>query len=125
MSISSAHQDYSITSIDSSDTITIDLSSMNMSSSVSINNSTVIGGGYISGTGFSSSTIGPITISDINEYQWTVESKEFENCFPSWDRVQSMCKEYPGLKLAYEKFVTTYKLVKDDYDTPKDQRPKP
>jgi hypothetical protein len=36
-----------------------------------------------------------------------------------------MCDEYPGLKIAYEKFVTTYKLVKDHYDTPEDQRPKP
>jgi len=36
-----------------------------------------------------------------------------------------MCDEYPGLKIAFEKFKTTYKLVKDDYDTPKDKRKTP
>jgi hypothetical protein len=36
-----------------------------------------------------------------------------------------MCEQYPGLKIAFEKFKTTYYLVKDDYDTPEDKRPKP
>jgi len=45
--------------------------------------------------------------------------------FPDFDKIQKMCEEYPGLKIAFEKFKTTYKLVRDHYDTPKDQRPKP
>jgi len=45
--------------------------------------------------------------------------------FPDFDKIQRMCEEYPGLKIAFEKFKTTYKLVRDHYDTPKDQRPKP
>jgi hypothetical protein len=57
-------------------------------------------------------------------YTWKMP-EEFVDAFPDYDRVQQMCDTYPGLKLAYEKFVTTYKLVKDHYDTPEDQRPKP
>ena len=45
--------------------------------------------------------------------------------FPDFDKIQKMCEEYPGLKIAFEKFKTTYKLVRDHYDTPEDQRPKP
>ena len=51
--------------------------------------------------------------------------EEFVDAFPDYNRIEKMCKEYPGLKIAYDKFVTTYKLVKDHYDTPEDQRPKP
>jgi hypothetical protein len=51
--------------------------------------------------------------------------EEFVNCFPDFDRIQKMCEEYPGLKIAYEKFITTYKLVKNHYDTPEDERPRP
>lgn len=51
------------------------------------------------------------------------ESEEWTNCFPDFDRIKKMCEQYPGLKIAYEKFATTYKLVKDHYDTPEDQRP--
>jgi hypothetical protein len=87
---------------------------------------TLTGGGYDIGN-LSGTSIGTIVVDDLSSYQniWTVSNEEFINCFPTWDRIQDMCKEYPGLKIAYEKFVTTYKLVKDDYDTPKDQRPKP
>jgi len=51
--------------------------------------------------------------------------EEWVDCFPDFDRIEQMCKEYPGLAIAFEKFKTTYKLVKDHYDTPEDQRPKP
>ena len=51
--------------------------------------------------------------------------EEWVNCLPDFDRIEKMCEEYPGLKIAYEKFKTTYKLVADHYDTPKDKRPKP
>jgi hypothetical protein len=51
--------------------------------------------------------------------------EEWVNCFPEFSRIEKMCEEYPGLKIAYEKFKTTYKLVKDHYDTPEDQRPRP
>jgi hypothetical protein len=51
--------------------------------------------------------------------------EEWVNCLPDFNRIEKMCEEYPGLKIAYEKFKTTYKLVADHYDTPKDKRPKP
>jgi hypothetical protein len=41
---------------------------------------------------------------------------------PNFDRIQKMCKEYPGLAIAFEKFKTTYYLVKDEYDNPKDKK---
>ena len=51
--------------------------------------------------------------------------EEWTDSFPDFNRVQEMCKEYPGLKIAFDKFKTVYKLVKDHYDTPEDQRPLP
>jgi len=66
------------------------------------------------------------TISSIDTSQFKISlPEEWVNCFPDFDRIEKMCKEYPGLKIAYEKFVTTYKLVADHYDTPEDKRPKP
>ena len=132
MNISSAQQDCSITS---SDTYTIDLSSLTSSSVDTI----TLSGSYTTGTGYSGLTIGSsgsytfssgaggltgITAQDISTFNWNL-NEEFVNCLPDLNRIKQMCEEYPGLKIAYEKFVTTYKLVKDDYDTPEDQRPKP
>jgi hypothetical protein len=73
--------------------------------------------------GSDSYTIGDITIPDINnEFSITWGTEEWVDGFPEWEKIQLMCNEYPGLKIAFEKFKTTYKLVRDDYDTPKDQR---
>jgi hypothetical protein len=98
-----------------------------------------LSGSYTTGTGYSGLTIGSggsytfssgaggltgITAQDISTFNWNL-NEEFVNCLPDLNRIKQMCEEYPGLKIAYEKFVTTYKLVKDDYDTPEDQRPKP
>jgi hypothetical protein len=70
------------------------------------------------GIGTSSFTIGGSSIN------WPA-NEEFVNCMPEINKIKSMCEEYPGLKIAFEKFKTTYKLVKDHYDTPEDQRPIP
>ena len=35
-----------------------------------------------------------------------------------WDKVEDMCKEYPGLKIAFENFKVFYEMVKDDYNNP-------
>jgi len=65
-------------------------------------------------------TIGPIgntdtiTFDDFNFNSFT----EWQNIFPDWDRVQSMCEKYPGLKIAFENFKVFYEMVKDDYDNP-------
>ena len=53
--------------------------------------------------------IGPITIN------WGVD---FVDKFPEWDRIKSMCNQYPSLEIALRNFETIYQLVKDDYDNP-------
>ena len=100
-----------------------------------VGNITIPSGGYSSG---SSDTI---TISNVNSvstsyvlgtgisgagggFEWSFPA-EWEGCFPEWKRVQDMCEQYPALKIAFEKFKTTYHLVQDHYDTPEDQRPLP
>jgi hypothetical protein len=136
MSNSSAQSVYSITS---SDTVTLTSGTgssyyYNTGAGIggfSSDTITISGGGGAGGfiatsTGLSASQINTISVSDIStsQFNWNL-NEEFVNCLPDFNRVQKMCKEYPGLKIAYEKFVTTYKLVKDHYDTPEDQRPKP
>ena len=88
--------------------------------------STVTIGG---GTGYTIGAVGSsgtVTLDDINttSFNWKMP-EEFVDAFPDYDRIEKMCKEYPGLAIAFEKFKTVYNLVKDHYDTPEDQRPKP
>ena len=115
------------------DITTIDTSSWNMGSSstyhytgngvggssdtITISN----GGTYTIGSGITSpGFISSVSISGAGTgYSWGA-TEEFVDCLPDFSRVKAMCEQYPGLKIAYEKFVTTYKLVKDDYDSPKD-----
>ena len=62
-----------------------------------------------------------ITINDIdiNTDQFTFNfPEEWVDSFPEWDRVNDMCKQYPGLEIAFRNFQTVYQLVKDDYDNP-------
>jgi hypothetical protein len=82
------------------------------------------GGNYTIGAGAGVSTISipPLTADQI---VMSITPDEWVGRFPYWDRIQKMCDEYPGLKIAFEKFKTTYMLVRDDYDTPPDQRAKP
>ena len=83
---------------------------------------TISNGGNMTGAIGTSSTY---TIGGAgSEFKWKTP-EEFVDAFPDFDRIQKMCEQYPGLKIAYQKFVTTYKLVKDHYDTPEDQRPLP
>jgi hypothetical protein len=65
------------------------------------------------------------TILSSDEYNISWGTTEWVDGFPGWERIQDMCNEYPGLKIAFEKFKTTYKLVKDDYDTPTHKRKTP
>ena len=112
MTTFSQPQSYSITSSNlthTDDTITIDLSSAYSSPIDTVTlTSTIISNG-----------------TSYGEYNIVWENTEWVNGFPEWERIQNMCDEYPGLKIAFEKFKTTYKLVKDDYDTPKDKRKTP
>lgn len=85
---------------------------------------TITGGGVGTIIGNGSGASGTINIGTIDypsSWNWNQE-EEFVNCLPDFDRIKKMCDSYPGLKIAYEKFVTTYKLVKDDFDAPKDKK---
>jgi hypothetical protein len=61
---------------------------------------------------FNTSNIETIDIGGLTS--WTIS--EFEGRFPDYNRVMEMCKEYPGLEIAYKKFKEVYKMVKEDYD---------
>jgi len=80
--------------------------------------------GTITFPSISTVQIGAITSIDTSSFKINLP-EEWVNQFPDFDRVQKMCKEYPGLAIAFDKFKTTYKLVRDDYDTPKNKRPRP
>ena len=85
------------------------------------NTFTISSTGAVSGTISSGPTI-TLTGSAGYEYKMPIE---FVDTLPDISRIQKMCEQYPGLKIAFEKFKTTYQLVKDHYDTPEDQRPLP
>ena len=117
----------------SDDIISIDLSSLG-TDTITLTGSYNTSHGYsamTTSTGISNTVIGgagisSITLNDISATSFVWKSpEEWVDCFPDYDRIQKMCDTYPGLKIAFEKFKTTYKLVKDDYDTPKDKRKTP
>ena len=65
------------------------------------------------------STIDTITLNgiDASDYTFTFP-QEWQNTFPEWSRVQDMCKQYPGLQVAFDNFKVFYEMIKDDYDNP-------
>lgn len=126
MTTSSQPTNFSITSSDL-DTITITgLDYLNTSTTVT--NIGAVGAGqsvYSIGTGLSTGST--ITFTNTGSsytadtFVWKTP-EEWVDSFPAWSRIEDMCKQYPGLKVAYENFKTVYQLVKDDYDTPKDEK---
>ena len=76
------------------------------------------------GSGLTSASISGL--NTINTSQFNIQlPEEWVDRFPEWDRIKDMCEQYPGLKIAFDKFKTTYLLVKGHYDTPEDERPRP
>lgn len=51
---------------------------------------------------------------DINSLSFPIP-EEWKHEFPSFQKVEEMCKEYPALEKAYENFKTIYKMVEQDY----------
>ena len=100
---------------------------MQTTGNITISNGGGNGGGYYhTGSTMTISSNGNVGIGNVNATQFNWKShEEFIDAFPDYNRIEKMCKEYPGLAIAFEKFKTVYKLVKDDYDTTEDQRPKP
>ncbi len=66
--------------------------------------------------GQGSITIGNLETINTDSFtgSWTIE--EFDGRFPDYSRIIDMCKQYPGLEIAYRKFKEVYKMVKEDYD---------
>jgi len=134
MTISSQPASYSTTSDDTITITSLDTIDFNSISTVSSIDYTSSQYSYNNSYGtftVGSAAIPALTTSQINSI--TIDTSTFKinipeewvNCLPAFDRIEKMCEEYPGLKIAYEKFKTTYKLVADHYDTPKDKRPRP
>jgi hypothetical protein len=97
---------------------------------ITINPPTSIDSVYIDTATMNSITLGAVgssysindTITLNTDYQFSWgDAEEFVDAFPDWQRVQDMCKKYPGLEIAMRNFQTVYTLVKDDYDNPKDK----
>jgi|TARA_A100001388_G_scaffold271821_2_gene251180 hypothetical protein len=40
---------------------------------------------------------------------------DFEDCLPSFEKIQDMCAEYPGLEKAFDNFKIAYKMVHQDW----------
>jgi hypothetical protein len=83
-----------------------------------INCITITSGSGVYTIGSSNDTI---TLDSNYDFNWGA-AQEWVDSFPDWQRVQDMCKKYPGLDIALRNFQTIYTLVKDDYDNPKDEK---
>lgn len=120
MNDSSQEQTFTITldeaeSINSED-ITVTWDSLNIPALTSTDIITLTGS-----AASSSYTIGNIETIDLSGLEsfttfTNFYKDEFDGRFPDYERVQEMCKEYPGLEIAYRKFKEVYKMVKEDYD---------
>jgi len=117
MNSSSAPETYSITL--NSDTI--DLSSITTASTVTFDNSMFSGSYTIAAGGISTiSPLDTVTITSLDNSNWAFNLPiEWVDSFPSYSEVEKMCKEYPALKIAFEKFKQTYVMVEDDWEAKK------
>ena len=129
MTTSSVPTDYS--TILSSDTITItgyEPSNFSTIQPLTTNQIVTIGSSnssvyYTAPSMTTMSTInsGSINTVSIDTNLWNTSFNlpiDWVDAFPSWDKVQDMCKQYPSLEIALRNFQTIYQLVKDDYDNP-------
>ena len=101
------------------DTITL---TSNAYDTMASSNIITLDGNATSYTISSNGNVGIGTISGLSASTFSWKNQEFVDCMPDINRIETMCKEYPGLAIAFDKFKTTYNLVKDDYDHPKDKK---
>jgi hypothetical protein len=92
----------------SGETITLDLSDYSGAQPTYVINDTINVSGLTD-----TITIGNI---DSSTFNWTFTTAPFENGFPDWDDFQSMCKEYPGLQITFEKMKEFYNLCRSDWE---------
>jgi len=113
MNNSSEPETYSITL--NSDTI--DLSSITSANTITLDTS-VFSGSYA----ISSGSISTITLSDTisTDDTWSFNLPvAWVDSFPDYSEVEKMCKEYPALQIAFEKFKQTYAMIEDDWESKK------
>lgn len=125
----SLQQIISTTILDDIETITITASDLDLNS-INLSDNTMATSSYcdsISITGAAGQTVSimPLTSAEItilsasdvitSSFIWPVE---WRDKFPDIQRIHNMCEQYPGLKIAFEKFKHCYEMVKDDYDNP-------
>ncbi len=41
--------------------------------------------------------------------------KPFENSVPTLEKIETLCEEYPSLKIAYDKFLNIWRICYNDY----------
>lgn len=120
MNNSSAQETYSITldnnvtmtsgipSLTTSDIITLDLSNVGAAQSTYV----LSGTDTITLTGLSS------------DYSFTFP-EEWVDSFPNYSEVEKMCKEYPALQIALDRFKEIYIMVHDDWEAKNNKKYQP
>ncbi len=121
MNDSSQEQIFTITldkteSINTED-ITITMDSLGIPALTTSDIITLTGTPYNSGS-YTIGNIETVDLTGIDSFTTFTNfyKDEFDGRFPDYERVQEMCKEYPGLEIAYRKFKEVYKMVKEDFD---------
>jgi len=127
MTTSSQLPNYSADLINNSETYTITINPQSSIDNIYID-TTTMNGAYSITSGVNVGAVGSaysindtITLNSEYQFNWG-DAEEWIDSFPDWQRVQDMCKKYPGLEIALRNFQTVYTLVKDDYDNPKDEK---
>lgn len=124
MNNSSQEPIYTITLDDTTETSdTITLSNWSTTNIPALTSADII---TLTGTSYNNYGSGSVTYSNIETIDLSqIESftsftnlykEEFDGRWPEYERVMDMCKQYPGLDIAYRKFKEVYKMVKEDYD---------
>lgn len=62
--------------------------------------------------------IGTVDISTLLNRNWTLNSVDWVDTWPDFNKVKNMRVKYPALDKAMDKVVSIYNMVKDDYDNP-------
>ena len=118
MNNSSAQETYSITLNGD----TIDLSSITSSNTITLDTSVFNGSYTMAGGSISTiSSLDIVTTTSLDSNNWSINLPEtaWVDSFPSYSEVEKMCKEYPALKIAFEKFKRTYVMIEDDWESKK------
>jgi hypothetical protein len=62
--------------------------------------------------------IGTVDISTLLNRNWTLNSVDWVDTWPDFNKVKNMRVKYPALDKAMDKVISIYNMVKDDYDSP-------